>query len=127
MQFLHWVCSSYLHASSAHLHADHAPAGSVREVDVVEVAQEGLRVGRRQVLQQPAGGSAKEIGFWAWANLSVLPVGTVHSGRGADAPGIAADISLSPWFLVANGSFGFAGPFTSSAVIGALGWPAPGI
>ena len=45
--------------SSAHLHADHAPAGRVREVDVVEVAQEGLRIGRRQVLQQPAGGNAR--------------------------------------------------------------------
>ncbi len=34
-----------------HLHADHAPAGSVRKVDVVKVAEEGLRVGIRELCQ----------------------------------------------------------------------------
>ena len=34
-----------------HLHADHAPAGSVRKVDVVEVAEERLRVGLCKLCQ----------------------------------------------------------------------------
>jgi hypothetical protein len=34
-----------------HLHADHAPAGGVRKVDVVKVAEEGLRVGLRKLCQ----------------------------------------------------------------------------